>query len=493
CRGGTYVDDLDRPPDCKPLDVLSSIRNMAVEVDTVLLATDPDSEGEKIAFDLYLGLRPYVSDIKRVEFHEVTRRAILAALASPRSIDYSLVKAQIVRRIEDRWLGFGLSKILQKHFGRPNLSAGRVQSPVLGWIVKTYEEARRQKTYRLTIQLDNAKLTLLLPVEIAKVLKEKKKVKVTPVESGGREINPPPPYTTDELLRDAVRRLGLSAEVAMRLAQDLFESGLITYHRTDSTRVSNVGMAIAREYITKKFGEGAYRPRAWGEAEGAHEAIRPTKAIDVDELRGLINAGVLQLAIRPTASHYKLYDLVFRRFIASQMDPSQVAVVKYTIEIDGYTSEVERVVKMAGEGFQRMYTVAAGEGELPRGEVEVAIIRSHMVEGVLSQADVLALMRQKKIGRPSTYARILETLAKRYYVFVPRQSRVKLMKPTQLGRGVYHFLEQNFGRLVDEERTRLIEQHMDEIERGGARYEEVLYELFEEFRREVLGKIYSGL
>ncbi|MFN3804416.1 MAG: reverse gyrase [Pyrobaculum sp.] len=492
CRGGTYVDDLDKPPDCRPLDVLASIRDMAVEVDTVLLATDPDSEGEKIAFDLYLGLRPYVSDIRRVEFHEVTRRAILAALANPRSINYSLVKAQIVRRIEDRWLGFGLSKILQRHFGRSNLSAGRVQSPVLGWIVKTYEEARRQKAYRVTLQLDDVELTLTLPVEVAKALRARGKVAVRQVGRERRELNPPPPYTTDELLRDAVRRLGLSAELAMRLAQDLFEGGLITYHRTDSTRVSNVGIAIAREYIAKKFGEGEYRPRAWGEGEGAHEAIRPTRAVDVDELRGLVNAGVLQLAIRPTASHYRLYDLIFRRFMASQMAPSQVEVERYSIEIDGHVSQLERVVDIERWGFQHMYTVAAVEQPLPTGVVEVTVKRSRLVEGVLSQADVLALMRQRKIGRPSTYARILETLAKRYYVFVPRQSRVKLMKPTQLGRDVYHFLEQNFGSLVDEERTRLIEQHMDEIERGGAKYGEVLNELFEEFRREVLGKIYSG-
>jgi reverse gyrase len=225
CRGGVYVDDADVPPDCRPLDVLAAIRNIAVEVDSVLIGTDPDSEGEKIAFDLYLGLRPYVSDIKRVEFHEVTRRAILNALASPRAVNYSLVMGQIVRRVEDRWLGFGLSKILQSRYQNPNLSAGRVQTPVLGWVVKTYEESLRNRVYNVDLQLDDLDLRLQVPGEVLQVLRKKKRVAIKLLERVDRSVNPPPPYTTDELLRDAVSKLGLSADSAMRLAQDLFEAG----------------------------------------------------------------------------------------------------------------------------------------------------------------------------------------------------------------------------------------------------------------------------
>ncbi|MEM1598807.1 MAG: reverse gyrase [Pyrobaculum sp.] len=487
CRSGVYVDDVDVPKDCRPLDVLASIRNLAVEVDEVLLGTDPDSEGEKIAFDLFLGLRPYVSQIKRVEFHEVTRRAILNALASPRDVNYSLVKAQIVRRVEDRWLGFGLSKIIQSTFKMPNLSAGRVQTPVLGWIVKTYEESLQNRVYAVDLQLDDVDLRLQIPREALKALRAKKRVAIRRVETATRAVNPPPPYTTDELLRDAVNKLGLSADYAMRLAQDLFESGLITYHRTDSTRVSAVGIAIAREYVVKKFGEAAFKPRTWSEAEGAHEAIRPTRAVDVEELRGLVNAGVLQLAVQLTRSHYQLYDLIFRRFMASQMEPSLVEVERYVVEIDGYTQELERVVDVKHQGFQTLYQVTPVEPALPTGTIDVVIKRYRHIRRTLTQADVLALMRQRGIGRPSTYAHIIQVLAKRYYVYVA--GRQKLMVPTSRGREVYHFLEQNFGKLVDEERTRLIEQYMDLIEMGKARYEEVLAELFREFKNEVLPRL----
>jgi len=482
CRGGVYVDDADVPPDCRPLDVLAAIRNIAVEVDAVLIGTDPDSEGEKIAFDLYLGLRPYVSDIRRVEFHEVTRRAILNALASPRAVNYSLVMGQIVRRVEDRWLGFGLSKILQSRYQNPNLSAGRVQTPVLGWVVKTYEESLRNRVYNVDLQLDDLDLRLQLPGEVLQVLRKKKRVAVKLLERVERSVNPPPPYTTDELLRDAVNKLGLSADSAMRLAQDLFESGLITYHRTDSTRVSAAGVAIAREYVAKRFGEEAFRPRAWGEAtEGAHEAIRPTRPIDVEELRGLLNAGVLQLAIRPTRSHYQLYDLIFRRFMASQMEPSVVEVARYAVEIDGHVLQLERTVNVKRQGFQVLYQLVPVEPELPTGTLDVVVRRYRVIRGILSQADVLALMRQRGIGRPSTYARILHVLARRYYVYVA--GRNKLMVPTKRGIEVYRFLESNFGELVSEERTRLIEQHMDAIEVGKASYEEVLNELFHEFKK----------
>jgi reverse gyrase len=485
CRGGVYVDDADVPPDCRPLDVLAAIRNIAVEVDSVLIGTDPDSEGEKIAFDLYLGLRPYVSDIRRVEFHEVTRRAILNALASPRAVNYSLVMGQIVRRVEDRWLGFGLSKILQSRYQNPNLSAGRVQTPVLGWVVKTYEESLRNRVYNVDLQLDDLDLRLQVPGEVLQVLRKKKRVAVKLLERVERSVNPPPPYTTDELLRDAVNKLGLSADSAMRLAQDLFESGLITYHRTDSTRVSAAGIAIAREYVAKRFGEEAFRPRAWGEAaEGAHEAIRPTRPIDVEELRGLVNAGVLQLAIRPTRSHYQLYDLIFRRFMASQMEPSVVEVARYAVEIDGHVLQLERTVNVKRQGFQVLYQLVPVEPELPTGTLDVVVRRYRVIRRILSQADVLALMRQRGIGRPSTYARILQVLARRYYVYVA--GRNKLMVPTKRGIEVYRFLESNFGELVSEERTRLIEQHMDAIEVGKASFEEVLNELFHEFKREVL-------
>ncbi|MEM1890161.1 MAG: DNA topoisomerase, partial [Pyrobaculum sp.] len=363
---------------------------------------------------------------------------------------------------------------------------GRVQTPVLGWLVKSYEESKRNKIYNVLLELKDVDLRLQIPAEALQTLRKKKRVAVKFVESGDRTVNPPPPYTTDELLRDAVSKLGMSADDAMRLAQDLFESGLITYHRTDSTRVSTTGVAIAKEYIVKKFGEEAFRGRTWGESEGAHEAIRPTRPIDVDELKGLVNAGVLQLAVRLTRGHFQLYDLIFRRFIASQMEPSVVEYVKYRIEIDGHVVELERVVGIKRPGFQTVYQATPVEPRLPKDGKDVVVKRYRVVRGVLSQADVLALMRQRGIGRPSTYARILQVLARRYYVYVA--GRAKLMVPTKRGVEVYHFLEENFRELVSEERTRLIEQYMDAVEAGRLDYIDVLRELFNEFVKEIQPK-----
>jgi reverse gyrase len=488
CRGGAYVDDADVPPGCRPLDVISRLRDVAAEVDGVLIGTDPDSEGEKIAFDLYLALRPYASSVERIEFHEVTRRAILKALSSPRPVSYSLAEAQIVRRLEDRWLGFGLSKILQARYSSQNLSAGRVQTPVLGWIVRSYEESRKNAVYSVELEVDGSVLRLRVPEAAAVALRRSRQVTIRLVERSERAINPPPPYTTDEMLRDAVERLGMSAEQAMRAAQDLFESGLITYHRTDSKRVSTAGISVAREYIVRKFGEAAFMPRAWGEeAEGAHEAIRPTRPLDVDELRGLVSAGALQLAIRLARDHYRLYDLIFRRFMASQMEPGVVEIARYAIEADGAVVEVERAVGVKQQGFQAVYRVTRVEPELPTGTLSAAVRRCRKVRRLLSQAEVLALMRQRGIGRPSTYARILQVLARRYYVYVV--GRRRLMVPTRRGIEVYRFLEETFGDLISEERTRVVEQYMDAVEAGRLDYERALSELFGEFSERVLPRL----
>lgn len=265
-------------------------------------------------------LRPYVSNIVRIEFHEVTKKAIIDAITNPRAISLSMVGAQLVRRIEDRWIGFGLSQIVQGKFNRRTLSAGRVQTPVLGWIIERYDESRKDKIYAVTMTLSNGvKVRLSIPPDKEELIKALKamhrnkstdveiKVKVTKAGEAEEELNPAPPYTTDALLRDSANILGLSVEQTMAIAQELFESGLITYHRTDSTRVSNVGIGIAKEYISDRFGSDYFVGRAWGGGKevGAHECIRPTRPIDSDDLRNLLNTGLLQLAIRVTANHLR--------------------------------------------------------------------------------------------------------------------------------------------------------------------------------------------
>ncbi|MEL9990593.1 MAG: reverse gyrase [Thermoproteus sp.] len=485
CPSGSYVDDLDLPPECRPLDIVSTLRELASEVDLVYLGTDPDSEGEKIAYDVYLILRPYVGAIKRIEFHEVTRRAIAAALSSPRDVNLSMVAAQTVRRIEDRWLGFGLSRKVQEAHGLSFLSAGRVQTPVLGWIVERYESSKAERKFDVVLRIGEGQVRLALPEETYKKLKERGTVSISLLEAKRETIQPPPPYTTDEYMRDAVNKLGISAEEAMRIAQDLFESGFITYHRTDSTRVSATGIGIAKEYISKRYGADSFKPRVWAAGEeGAHEAIRPTRPIDAEELRGLVAAGVIQPAIRLTRNHYAAYDLIFRRFMASQMREAEVTTERYSISIDGANFEVRRVVEVNSAGFLAEYKSVEVEPRLPTGEVEAEVVYAKRLVELLSQADVLRMMRERGIGRPSTYAKILEVLSRRGYVVV--RGRRKFMIPTKRGIEVYKYLKENYGKLVSEERTRLIEKYMDDVENGRKNYAEVLDELFTEFIQEVL-------
>ncbi len=242
--GETYTEDVDV---CKihgvklvdAMDIVNAIRDIATEVDQVMIGTDPDAEGEKIAWDVYMMLRPYVSNIVRIEFHEVTKKAIIDAITNPRAISLSMVGAQLVRRIEDRWIGFGLSQIVQEKFGRRTLSAGRVQTPVLGWIIERYDESRRDKVYSVTMTLSNGvKVRLNIPPDKEELIKALKamhrnkstdvevKVRVTKVGEEEEELNPAPPYTTDALLRDSANILGLSVEQTMLLPRNYLSRDL---------------------------------------------------------------------------------------------------------------------------------------------------------------------------------------------------------------------------------------------------------------------------
>ncbi len=511
--GETYTEDVDvcRIHGVKlvdAMDIVNALRDIATEVDQVMIGTDPDSEGEKIAWDVYMMLRPYVSNIVRIEFHEVTKKAIIDAIMNPRTINLSMVEAQLVRRIEDRWIGFGLSQIVQEKFGRRTLSAGRVQTPVLGWIIERYDESRKDKVYSVTITLSNGvKLRLNIPpsnedlirtlraIHRSKPVDSEVKVVVTKVGEEVEELNPMPPYTTDALLRDSANILGLSVEQTMAIAQELFESGLITYHRTDSTRVSTVGIGIAKEYISEKVGSGYFVGRAWGGKEvGAHECIRPTRPIDSDDLRNLLNTGLLQLAIKVTANHLRVYDLVFRRFMASQMSSARVLKEKLKISIylngvSAHEEEVERVSKVLEPGFTKMWPYIEGREyqELVPGEYGIAsidYIKRVSRTPPLREGDIIAMMKERGIGRPSTYAKIVDIILKRRYALVVGR-RTRYVIPTSLGRQVYKYLTEErreFSDLVSEDRTKTVERHMDEVEVGERDYRDVLNELFEEAR-----------
>ncbi len=502
CGSKTETDDMENCPDTgsRPLDskdIIEALRDISMEVDEVYVGTDPDAEGEKIGWDITLFLRPYVPNIRRIEFHEVTRRAVMNAVANPRSVNYAMVKAQLVRRIEDRWIGFGLSNVLQRAFNtkwRP--SAGRVQTPVLGWVVESYVEAQRGHRYMLMFVSDGVSMPFELPGDVnalraVKRLANEGKLAVEVSRTGVEKVSvaPPPPYTTDALLRDASQRLRIGVDRAMQIAQDLFELGLITYHRTDSTRVSAVGIGVAREYVARRFGEAKFRARTWEHGEaGAHEAIRPTRPMDVEELRGLINAGVIQAVVRPTPLHYAMYDMIFRRFIASQMREAVVVRATYRVKALDQETTVERVVSVEESGFLEAYPIIEVESELPEG---VHRVRQVEVLGRMpwtrlrTQSDLIQMMRERGIGRPSTYSKIVQVLMQRRYV--KPVGRFMSMMPTKMGLRVYTFLNEerspsglHYRELVSEERTRLVERLMDEVERGHRDYIEVLQELHDE-------------
>ncbi len=468
CRscGHQFTEERDSCPRCESTDIDDSrkrievLRKLAHDSEFVIIGTDPDSEGEKIAWDIK-NLLSGCAKIKRAEFHEVTRRAVLEALENLRDINENLVKAQIVRRIEDRWIGFVLSQKLWDVFNNRNLSAGRAQTPVLGWVINRYKESRKKKKIAIIRDFD-----LVLEYD-----KPEFDLEIELIEEKEEERSPLPPYTTDSMLRDANAILKLSARDTMQIAQELFENGVITYHRTDSTRVSDVGLRVAKEYLGEDF-----VAREWF-AEGAHECIRPTRPIDRDTLQRLIQEGVLQIE-GFTWKHYALYDLIFRRFMASQCKPFKVLVKKYRISFNGKSVEEERIVNAEGRSYE-LYKSVWVRKELPTGRFRVkAEIRTIPAVYPYTQSDVIQLMKERGIGRPSTYATIVDRLFMRNYV-IEKYGRII---PTKLGIRVFDYLSKNYGSFVSEERTRLLEEKMDAVEKGELDYYKALEELYKEIK-----------
>ncbi len=441
-----------------------------------------NTEGEKIAWDVQNIISPYVDNIKRAEFHEVTERAILNAIEHPRDINYNLVEAQIVRRIEDRWIGFELSQKLWEVFKNKNLSAGRVQTPVLKWIIDRYDERQRDLHYFFTLKTEGFEFEFDLPnvkkeEEAREIIERIKKVKVKLLKEYEREVNPLPPFETQTMISEASRRLKWTASKTMQIAQELFESGLITYHRTDSIRVSPEGIGLARRYISENFGEKYYKGRPWGSG-GAHECIRPTRPLDVKRLLEMISEGMYQNIGR---DHIALYELIFRRFIASQMVPAKVKYAVLEIEVPevNVRKEIEVPIEIIEEGWLRVNPVIEVK-KVQSGELDVKEKEYRLDSEIFlyTEGSLVQEMKERRIGRPSTYATIISKIKKRRYV----KERYYLI-PTRRGRKVCKFLFENYEELINEERTRELEEKMDRIERGEVRYQDILWELYEELKK----------
>jgi len=306
---------------------------------------------------------------------------------------------------------------------------------------------------------------------------------LTPITRRVEEVKPLPPYTTDTLLYDASRYLNLSAEEAMKIAQDLFEMGLITYHRTDSIYVSNTGIGIAVEYLNKKKLGSQLAPRHWGEP-GAHEAIRPTKPLDVEELRRAIAIGEIPVTKRLTEKHYKLYKLIFGRFIASQMKPTKLTAIKVLVHVPG-AKDVETTVYV-GETKNTLlefYPIVKIDNKLDLSTptkikpIQVTMYRASLVK-LYTAGEIVAKMKSEGIGRPSTYARTINVLRRHGYIV--ESKRKKYLVPTKLGINIYTYLATHYSELVSTQRTRQLYEKMERVEKGEIEPEHLILELLEE-------------
>ncbi len=489
--------------------VLSKIRKMARDADKVFLATDPDREGEAISWHL-----THILDIDdhspcRIEFNEITRDAIKKAIKTPRPINEKLVNAQQARRIVDRLVGYKISPLLWKKV-RKGLSAGRVQSVSLRLICDREDEIENfvpEEYWTITAHLRRKGENKTFEAELHSFkgkkisIKTKQQVEdiiarikgrpftVSRINKGTKTRSPSPPYTTSSLQQDAYNKLGFSAKRTMITAQQLYEGidikgegsvGLVTYIRTDSTRVSDEAMKQVRDLIEEKWGEGYLpeKPRIYKGKKGAqdaHEAIRPTSANrHPDNIKG---------SLKP--DQYKLYRLIWQRFVASQMTNARYDTLTVNIENGDYTFRASGS-KLVYKGFLEVFKDDKDdkkERDIPllnEGEVlnvKKLADKQHFTQppARYTEASLIKTLEEEGIGRPSTYAPIISTIIQRGYV----EREKKSLKPTYLGGVVNGVMKEYFKDIVDIDFTAEMEKKLDEIEDEGIDWKKVVEEFYQ--------------
>ena len=528
-----FAPDYEILPDKRK--VVDELSKLSKSVDTVWLASDEDREGEAIAWHLAEVLDLPVDKTKRIVFHEITKPAILHAIETPRTIDMNLVNAQQARRVLDRIVGFELSPVLWKKV-KPSLSAGRVQSVAVRLIVEREREIiafRSTPYFRVVAQFypaGDADKTLF-KAELSSRFETAAEAEAFLRSSAGAEFTvskaeekpaqryPAPPFTTSTLQQEAGRKLGMSVSQTMSVAQHLYEQGLITYMRTDSVNLSQQALAQCKEEITKLYGEKYsswhnYKTKTKG-AQEAHEAIRPSY-IDRQTIEG-------------TPAEKKLYDLIWKRTVASQMVCAELDRTTITIDISG--SEHQFVAQgevIRFDGFLRLYSEStdddqaaeSGEGLLPKltagDRVTPAQItateRFTQAPPRYSEASLVKQMEALGIGRPSTYAPTITTIINRGYVV--RQSKEgskrsytqmtltgdKLttktltesfgkeknrLSPTDIGMVVNDYLEAQFGPIIDYNFTANVEKEFDRIAEGDITWEKMIGNFYGPFHKMV--------
>lgn len=495
-------------------DVVKELTKDAKKTKTIFLAPDPDREGEAIAWHLYniFKEQKIKADIKRIEFNEITKDAILKAIKSPKEININRVNAQQARRILDRLVGYKISPLLWRKIGR-GLSAGRVQSVAVRLVCEREAEIEnfvRQEYWIISEELSKTKKDSLFIAELVKI--DNKKAEITNEKDANKietilkkalhvveNINiieqkktPPPPFITSTLQQEAARYYNFPVKKTMALAQGLYEGislgqqghiGLITYMRTDSPRVSAEAQKLAKEYILKNYGKEfvpghlrQYKSKA--RAQDAHEAIRPT---DISQTPDKIKTSL-------SPDHYRIYKIIWERFVASQMENSIYDVISIDIKADNCLLKTSASdVKFLG--YQILFKEEKSKDNSfkilnclnPKDKLTVNKISSKQfftqASSRYTEATLVRDMEEKNIGRPSTYAPIISVIQDREYV----TKEGKHLVPTLLGKQVNNQLVTHFHEIVNVNFTSNMENSLDKIEDGKIEWQKILQEFYKPF------------
>ncbi len=487
-------------------DILANLRKEAKKADKVYLATDPDREGEAISWHLAAALKLDEKKMRRITFNEITKNAVKASLKAPREIDTNLVDAQQARRALDRMVGYRISPLLWAKVKR-GLSAGRVQSVALRiiadredeinafipeeyWTLETILKVKGEKR-PLTAKFygtADKKMTIHSEEELNQILKELEdaEYKVTDVKTGERSRKAPLPFTTSTLQQEASKVLNFATQKTMRIAQQLYEGidikgsgtvGVITYLRTDSTRISDEADAAARSYISETYGsefaaEGSTEKKSGKKIQDAHEAIRPS---DITRTPASLKDSL-------TRDQFRLYQLIWKRFTASRMKPAVFETTSVKIGAADYVFTVS-TSRCVFEGFRTVYTESDEEKEvsnvlvnglstdsvLTKKEVET---KQHFTQppAHYTEASLVKVLEEQGIGRPSTYAPTISTIIARRYV--TKEGRNLYM--TEIGEVVNNIMKQSFPSIVDVSFTANMEGLLDMVEEGKVAWKEVI-------------------
>ena len=475
--------------------LMQQLKRLSRKASIVYLGTDPDREGEAIAYFLKEDLKKVNKKVKRAIFYEITPEAIYESIKNAGDINMNLVYAQFARRILDRLIGYLISPILWREFRNYHLSAGRVQSPALRLIVEREREIQNFKVkkyyyVRVLLEKDGQKFYAYYDYRyenpsdakiIAKKL-EKGFFSVLKFTEKHDRLNPPKPFITSDLQAEANVKLGFSTDKTQKFAQELYEKGYITYPRTDSYRMNKEKAKEFMKFIQNTFGKeyvGKLRRfRQKPTAQEAHECIRPTRVISKINEKEDLNL---------------LYDLIFRRTIASLM--KEILLVRQKAEIEAVSPELKRPLKLIAkglkidfDGWSKVYPVDIKEEPLPdleEGEL-LKLIKVEIEERKTqpppryTEGTLVKTLEKLGIGRPSTYATIVKTLKERGYIQVKNKSLV----PTDIAFQVTDFLMEKFPLLMDYKFTAIMEEKLDLVEEGKLTWKKVVYE----FAEKVIGK-----